>query len=331
MRLRESLYHYLRCQRGFLGLGGDKKTHSTATIGREDADFIRRQRESGQNLQDLANQGGPWVSGANPYTTQGMDMYGNLMGQYGDMAGQYGGMAGQAYGNAMGMGLQGLGGYVNPMMQQYAQQTDPEYQKRLQEAFSMGGTLGTAPGQAAGQNIRGELFRSDLTGNVMGQRAQELGGIANQFTQLGSQMLMGDRARMGSLGGQFAGLQNQGLAGQMDANRNLMLGGDYLRNIDNQMLTDEWQRALAGHQAMQGSYGGPITQKQTNVEEGSVFGDLMGIAGMAGGMLLGGPAGAAAGGSMLSGLGGGGGGPNMPSLFQNPQSWFGGQNFMPQY
>lgn len=323
------LTHYLRCQRGFLGLGGDKKTHSTATIGREDADYVRGIRESGQNLQDLAGQG-PWTTGANPYTTGGMQTYQDLMGQYGGMANQYGGMAGDAFGNAMGMGLQGLDAYSSPMMQQYQQMTDPAYQQRLQEAMSMGGTLGTAPGQAAGQNIRGELFRSDLVGQQMQGRAQELGSMQDQYTRMGANMLMGDRQRMGSLGAQFAGLHGQGLSGQMDANRNLMLGGDYLRNIDNQMLMDPWNRATAGHQAMAGSYGGPITQKQTNVEEGNLFGDLMGIAGMGAGLIMGGPAGASIAGGALQGLGGGGGGPNMPSLFQQPQSWFGGPNFQMQ-
>lgn len=316
--LIDSLLHYLRDEGGFLGLGGDKTTTSTSTLSQEDAEYLRQMRASGTAGQDIATGGGPWAPGVDPMSQQAAGQYGDIYGGYSGMASQYGDMAGQAYGNAMGMGLSGLGAYSNPMMQNYISGTDPQYQQRLAEAMSAGGTLASAPGQAAGANVRGELFRSNLMGNVMSGRQAELGGMQYGMTRDAAGMLMSDRARMGQLGGQFGGMALSGLGGMQGISRDQAMMGDYFRGVRGEQARDEFGRHAAGQQLAQGAYGGPISQTQTDVEEGGGWlGDVLGLAGMAGGMILGGPAGAAAG-SQLSSLGGGGG--PQPMNVMNPQS-----------
>lgn len=306
MWIVDRLRHYLRDEGGFLGLGGDKKSTSTTSMSKEDMEYIRGVRESGQDLQNLANQGGPWAQGVNPYTTAGMTQYQDLLGQYGGIASQYGGMAQDAFGGAMQTGLSGIGGYANPYAQLQINAMKPTWDYQRDLASMQGKLGGNAPGVSHSQQARSALLEAELLGGVNRAQSQFEGDVWGQAGAQGLQAMMAERARMAGLGGQMAGLGLSGLGGQMDANRNLMLGGDYLRNVDRELATDEWNRATAGHGALQQSFMGPMSQTTKNVEKGSVLGDLMSIGGMAAGFALGGGGGASAASTILGGLGGGG-------------------------
>jgi hypothetical protein len=299
---------------GFLGLGGDKVTHETQTIGKADKAYVTGVRgAAGQTA--AAAQGGQWAQGIDPLTGQAIGQYGDIYGQYGNMYGQGGQMANLGMGALQGgmqTGFGGLGQYVDPIVQAYQQATQGGYDYNLNRARSEGGIAGTLPGQAPDQAGRAGILQAELMGNVMRGRQQELGGVAAQAQNTALQSMMAERARMGQLGlgayGQGAQGQFGALSGMGSTTRDQALMGDYRRGVGREQAMDEYQRMLAAQQALQSGYMGPMTQTRTTREEGSVFGDLMGMAGIASSFIPG-IGGAASG--VLGALGGGGGGPQV--------------------
>lgn len=303
---------------GFLGLGGDKVSTQTNTIGKQDAAHITAGREAGRTAADAAM--GTQVAGVDPLTGQALGQYGDLYNQYGQQAGMYDPMAANALGFAGQTGLSGLGGYMNPMLEQYFASQDPLWNQRYGQANMLGQQGAT--GQGAYGGARGELLKSDYLSNVMRQQMGQYGQVGYQAAGDAANLMMGERGRMGQLGMGLAGLGNQSRAGQMDVTRNQMLGGDYLRNIQNQQYQQPFRNAQNAAGMITGTQGQNIYSQSENRQEGSVLGDLMGIGGMVAGTLIGGPAGLA--GGALGQLGGGGSA--QQTMMNTPVGQSGGPN-----
>lgn len=311
---------------GFLGLGGDKTSTSTQTIGADDAAYVDQIRAAGQRT-DAATQGGNWAEGVNPLTQQAAGQYGDiygglqgLYGQYGQMADQYGQYTG-ALDFANQTGLQGMGEYMNPMLDQYYAGMNPMYdQQRAQAgmAVDQGSTL--AGGYGGSRSAVANMYGQNQINLAQGA---DYGRIQYGAGRDAAGMLLSERGRMQNLG--FGAMQGQAsMYGAQQGVLNQQQGvsgaqaqlGDYMRDVRMQQNQDQYRRSLAGGQAMQDSYMGPKKQVRTDVEEGSVFGDLMGIAGTVGSFMVPGA------GAALSGLSGFGQnmGSNTPGGMQGPSS-----------
>jgi hypothetical protein len=232
-------------------------------------------------------------------------------------------MGQSALGFGMGTGLEGMGDYMNPMLAQYFQGMDPLYDRAYAQAGQTAGQQATMQGAFGGS--RAGIMEGQMRGDVQRAQMADYGSRQYQAAQQAAQLLMGERARMGQMG---MGMSQLGLGGQMGAlggmggtNRDLMLGGDYLRNIQQQGNEQEYRNALNAAQAITGTYGKDIKKVTEDRQEGSVLGDLMGIGGMVGGTLLGGVPGiGAALGGLFGGGSGGGGTPYMNQLQSDPWS-----------
>lgn len=218
-----------------------------------------------------------------------------------DEAAQVASLRNSGFQNAMGQAL----GAFNTEQATGLGAATAAMQGRLQDRAGMlAGGL-----QAAGMGQQGAIAQNEL-----GLR----NAMANQQGRQFDQSNMLQRA----LGLQSGNLQ--GLGQQQSAAQGLMQGGEQLRGIQNQQAQEQlfrYQQALGLGQGGFGQTLGSTTDTQMSGvtedrQKGDLFGDLMGLGLTAGGMFLGGPAGAAAAG----GLPGGGTGSQIaqqaaPSLF----------------
>lgn len=287
---------------GFLGLGGDKVTTTTDTLGAADTAATLAGRAAGDVAAEAAM--GVEAAGVNPYTQQAMDQYGQQYDQYGNLMNQYGGMAQSALDFANQTGLQGMDQYMNPMLQQYYASQNPLWAEQMGMAGMQANQNSSLQGAFGGS--RGAIANEYGQRMVGMQQMADYGQKGYQSARDAAQMLMGERGRMGQQGMGLAGLQGQYADRMGGTTRNLMLGGDYLRNIENEQNRQGYVNAANAAQAQLGSYGRDTKRISEQREEGSVLGDLMGIGGMVAGTLIPGA------GSALSALGiGGGGSPNV--------------------
>jgi hypothetical protein len=290
---------------GFLGFGGDKTTTSTQTIGSEDQDYMRRQREAGAAAAEAATQG-PWTADPSARWGNYASQSNNAFRQYGDLMGQFGGMGQQAMGNAMGMGLSGLGSYMNPMFDQWMQATNPAYQQSLAEAGNQARVGTTLPGASAMQSTRSGVVEGQMLGDVNNARMGQIGNMQAQMASQAANMLMQDRARMGDLG---MNLYNQSMAAgdrQRQAQGDILTQEEHARRLREQALQDPYRQRSAAAAEYKNAFGAPMETTQTDVQEGGGwFQDFLGAALPIAGMALG-PAGAMGGGFLSNMFGGGG-------------------------
>jgi hypothetical protein len=306
---------------GFLGLGGDKVTHTSQSIDQSSQDYQDWLRRYAQGAAGSAAAGGPWAQGSNEYIRRAGAGLTGMTGRYGDMYDQ--GMAGVGIGMQTGLG--GLGAYANPAYRKYVNATDDQFQQRMSEAFSQGGILASAAGQPANANVRGELFRSNLVGNQMNARQAELGQAQMGITQNAIQAMLADRARAGQLGYGMAGGAAQGLGNTYGQQYDF---GQGLRGIGREQAMDPAVRNQFGLGLGRNAYIGPYGTTGETREEGSFLGDLASLALPVAGMVMGGPAGAMAGGAAgqaMSGLSGS----TMGGSLGQSGNFFGGIGFQP--
>ena len=100
-----------------------------------------------------------------------------------------------------------------------------------------------------------------------------------------------DRAQ----GSQIAGLLSSGFQNAVNAG---IPYAQQQRALQQQKMQEPLFRRQMAQQFMQGSYGGPISQTNTQVQKGNLWGDIAGAAMMGAGAFMGGPAGMAAAGSL---------------------------------
>lgn len=298
MQLFPALRHYLTCQRGFLGLGGDKVTTTTSALGAEDANQIRDQRAAAEQAAQAAM--GVEVAGANPYTTGAMENYAGMYGEFGGQAAGYGGQAQGAFDFANQTGMGGVGEYYQqPLLDQYFANMNPQWAEQMNMA-GMGGQQGATSAGAYGGSraaIASEYGRRQVGNAQMadyGARTYDIGRDAAGY-------MMGERERMQRMGMGFAGLQGQYDDRRYGVNRDLMLGGDYMRNIETEQNRSGFVNAANAAEQTRLGYGKDISSTVERREEGSILGDLAGLATTAAGIAMPGA------GSMLGQLGGGGG------------------------
>lgn len=278
---------YLQCERGFLGLGGDKVTTVTDTLSDEDARSVRSGRQAGQRAAGAYRD--TQIAGMDPRYANWMRGYQGLQRQGSDLFNTGQGMI--DYGSQI--GLSNLGDYMNPMLEQYFQRMDPMYQHQANMAgmqFDQNATSSGAFGGAR-QAVANEYGR-----NQVGlQKAADYGNRTYNAASQGAEMLVGDRARQLQMG---QALSQLGMSGQDRALAAQVNLGDYGRNVQNEIYRHPAMMEQNALNAITGAHGQNIQTTSENRQEGSVLGDIMGIAGMGAGMLFGGPAGAALGGSL---------------------------------
>jgi hypothetical protein len=290
---------------GFLGLGGDKVTTTTQTLGGRDTADTYAGRDAGQAAAEAAR--GVETAGVNPYTQGAMDWYGNSLDQYGGLQNQYGNMGQSALDFAMQTGNAGMGDYMNPMLQQYFQSQNPLWEEQMNMAgmqFDQGANMAGAFGGSR-QAIGNEYGR-----RMVGmQQMADYGQKGYQSARDAAQMYQNEKQRMQGMGMGLAGLQGQWADRASGANRNLMLGGDYLRNIEQQRLGQGYANERNAAREIRDAYGRDTKRITEDRQEGSVLGDLAGLGGtLIGAALPGGGLGSALG---MLGIGGGGGGPQV--------------------
>ncbi len=295
-----------------MGKGSTETT--TNTLGRGDTQHIQSGRDAGAATASQALNGGPWAQGMDPLSQQAIDQYGQQYGQYGQLAGNYNAMAQNALGQAGQTGLGGLGGYMNPMLQQYFQGMDPMYQRAYDQSALHARQQATGAGQAFGQNSRSGLMEGEATGNVQRQQMADYGNVQYQTGRDAAGMLMGDRARLGQLGMGMGGMGMNAMGAQNTLTGQQAQMGDYRRNVDQQVAQDPYMRHAAAQQAWNTSYGKDQVQRTTSEKSGSLLNDALSIGGMAASFLVPGAGGA------LGMLGSTGGGQQPNYNVQNPQS-----------
>lgn len=288
-----------------MGKGSSETT--TTAISQEDANSVRAGRTAGQATANAANAG-PWAQGVNQLTQQALGQYGDMYNQYGQMGGQGQNLFNQASQVGMQTGLEGLGGYMNPMLEQYFAGMDPMYQRAMEQANMMAKQGASGAGMAFGQNSRAGLMQGQAIGDIMRQQMADYGNRQYQSASDAANMLMADRNRIGSYQGMYGQMGLAGLGGQMDVTKNQMLGGDYLRNVASQQAQDPYMRRAAAQQAIQSGHGQNISTSTTTEKSGDLLGDILSVGSTIGSFAVPGA------GGLLGGLlGGGGGAPQITS------------------
>jgi hypothetical protein len=296
---------------GFLGdiagaiFGGDKTTQ-TNRISEEDANAIRGIRDAGQTTADAA-MAGPWATGANPYTQQGMDRLGQLYGAA-DMSRRWG----QDYGrNALNFasqtGLQGMGDYMNPMLSQYFAGMDPMYARAYEQAGTTAAQNATRQGAFGGS--RSAIMEGQMRGDVQRNQMADYGRYQAMAGQDAIRAMLGERQFQGQLGQNMLNFSQNALNQQGMFNQQRMAGGDYLRRVQMEQNMDPYTRAAAAQNAKMSAYGKDIENSSTTQTQQSPFNQMLNLA-------------ATAAQFMPGGGGGGGGAPAPPTIAPAPLNHF---------
>lgn len=257
----------------------------TTQIGESDAAATEMGRVAGQQTATAANAT-PWAQGLDPLTGQAIGQYGQQYDQYGQYGDQFNQWAQQGMATGMQTGLEGLGGYMNPMMDQYRAGMDPMYARAYEQAGQTAGQNATMQGAFGGS--RSAIMEGQMRGDVQRSQMADYGQRQYQSAQEGARMMMEERARMGGYGQNFSGMGMNALAGQGDVTRNQAIMGDYRRNVAGQQAQDEYMRRAAAQQAITGSYGRTIQNTTTTEKPGDLLGDVMSVGGTLGGFAFGG-------------------------------------------
>ena len=285
-------------------MGKGSEESQTTRISAEDAASVRAGREAGQATAGAA-MSQPWAQGLDPLTGQAIGQYDQQYGQYGQYGQQGMDLFGRASEVGMGMGLEGMDAYMNPMLQQYYQGMDPMYARAYEQAGQTAGQQATMQGAYGGS--RGAIMEGQMRGDVQRSQMADYGGMQYQAGRDAAGMLMQDRSRIGGYQDMYRGMGLDALGGQADITRNQAMMGDYRRNVAQQQAQDEYMRRMAAQQGIQSGHGQNIETVQTTRKEGDLLGDVLAVGGMAGGLLMPGA------GGILGQLGGGRQGPQVTS------------------
>lgn len=283
---------------------GGNETTQTNRISEEDANAIRGIRGAGQTTADAA-MAGPWAQGSSAYTDQGMNRLGDMY-RMADNNRQWG----QDYGrNALNFagqtGLQGMGQYMNPMLQQYFESQDPLWARRT--AMAGMGEDQNSTMQGAFGGTRAAMAKEYGRQHTQDAQMAQYGQFQAQAGQDAIRAMLGERQFQGQLGQNMLNFGSQSLGQMGGFNRERMAGGDYMRRVQMEQNMDPYTRAAAAQNAQMSAYGKDIENSSTTQTNQSPFNQLLNLGGTVGGMF---------------GGGGGGGAPAPPSISPAPVNHF---------
>jgi hypothetical protein len=308
---------------GFLGLGGDKTTTTTNTLGQQDTNYIYDQRAQAERAAAAAQ--GTQIAGMDPYSSQALDQLGGQYDQWAQNSDFYNQYGQNALNFAGQTGMGGVDQYMNPYIQGVIDPMREQYGYQRDQAMMGGAQQASLAGAYGGS--RGSVLQGMALQGINRDEAMQIANLYNQGYNQAGNWMMGERGRMGGLGMGAAGYGQQALRGQQGASDALLRGGDYRRNVQNEMYGQELQNEMNALRALNQGYGKDTKQIQTNVEEGSWLGDALGLATGIGSFFL---PGAGAASSALGALGGLGAGSqqiaNSPVMDPNANIWNYGQN-----
>jgi len=262
-----------------MGKGSEETT--TTRLSQEDINATQAGRDAGYATADAA-YGGSWAQPLDPMSEQAGGQYGQMYDAYGNLAQQYGQQFQQASQIGMGMGLEGLSGYMNPMLEQYYAGMDPMYQRAYAQAGQTAGQQATQQGAYGGS--RSAILEGQMRGDVQRSQMADYGRVQYGAARDAAGMLMQDRARIGGYQGMYGGLGMDALSGQMGATGAQAGYGDYRRNVAQQQAMDEYMRRAAGQEAIQSGYGRDTERTTTSEKGGDLFGDILAVGGTAAGI-----------------------------------------------